>query len=165
VSFWGFGDIDGSWTTTPNKIFLKRDLISDEEAMTLAGDRVLTNVDQNTGPDRRKFFVYLNQRGTWANVATGYEQKTEGDRFTPFCPIRNLSAKYPPVLLVHGTADIDVPYEKSVEMAAALKTLGRPYRLITLEKGRHGGRGGDPKQVIQAMQDTMEFIGTQLSEE
>lgn len=162
VSFWGFGDIDGSWTTTPNKVFLRGDRISDEEAQTLIGDRVLTHADQQTGPDRWKYFVYLKQKGTWCNAATGYDPKTDKDRLTPFCPIRNLSAKYPPLLMVHGTDDVDVPYEKSVEMAAALKERGRPHRLITLEKGRHGGWGGDPNQLTQAIQDTMKFIGTHL---
>ncbi len=164
VSFWGFGDIDGEWTTAPNKAFLRGDLISDDDARELVGDKVLTNVDKQTGPDRWKFFIYLKQRGTWTKAATGYDPATDRDKLTPFCPIRNLSAQYPPILLVHGTADIDVPYEKSVEMAEALSRLGRPHRLITLKGGRHGGWGGDPKQMPQAIDDTMEFIRSHLTQ-
>lgn len=163
VSFWGFGDIDGEWTTTPNKAFLKGEMISDKDAWDLVGDKVLTNVDKKTGPGRWKFFIYLKQRGTWAKVATGFDPSTDRDKLTPFCPIRNLSEKYPPILLVHGTADIDVPHQKSVEMAEALKRLGRPHRLITLKDGRHGGWGGDPKQLPKAIEDTKQFIRSHLS--
>jgi acetyl esterase/lipase len=163
VSFWGFGDIDGKWTTTPNEAFLKSPLISDEDAWALVGDRVLTNVNKETGPGRWKFFIYLKQQGSWAKVATGYDPQTERDKFTPFCPIRNISANYPPTLFVHGTADIDVPYDKSVEMASELQRLGRPHRLITLKDGRHGGWGGDPKLVVKAIDDSMGFIRTHLS--
>ena len=42
ISFWGFGDIDGEWTTAPNEAFLKGGLISDEDAWALVGDKVLT---------------------------------------------------------------------------------------------------------------------------
>ena len=150
------------WTTTPNEAFLKSPLISDEDAWALVGDKVLTNVDKDNGPGRWKFFIYLKQQGSWAKVATGYDPETDRDKFTPFCPIRNISANYPPTLLVHGTADTDVPYEKSVEMARELERLGRPHRLITLEDGRHGGWGGDPKLVVQAIEESMEFIRTQL---
>jgi acetyl esterase/lipase len=162
VSYWGFGDIDGEWTTAPNKAFLRGELISDEDAAELVGDRVLTNVNKETGPGRWKYFTYLKQKGTWANVATGYDPATDRDKFTPYCPIRNLSDKYPPILLVHGTADIDVPYEQSVAMAEALGRLGRPHRLITLNGGRHGGWGGDPKQMPKAIDETMNFIRSHL---
>ena len=164
ISFWGFGDVDGKWTTTPNEAFLKSPLISDEDAWALVGDKVLTNVDKDNGPGRWKFFIYLKQQGSWAKVATGYDPETDRDKFTPFCPIRNISAKYPPTLLVHGTADTDVPYQKSVEMARELERLGRPHRLITLRDGRHGGWGGDPKLVVQAIEDSMDFIRTHLSQ-
>ena len=113
-------------------------------------------------------FVAVNgllfEQGSWAKVATGFDPETDRDKFTPFCPIRNISANYPPTLLVHGTADVDVPYEKSVEMAHELERLGRPHRLITLKDGRHGGWGGDPKLVEKAIEESMEFIRGHLSQ-
>lgn len=42
-----------------------------------------------------------------------------------------------PVLLVHGTADRSVPVEQSQDMAAALRSAGKPYRYIEQEGGDH----------------------------
>ena len=44
----------------------------------------------------------------------------------------------PPVLLIHGTKDAQVPYEQSVRMRAKLQELGVPCDLITVENGGHG---------------------------
>ena len=48
-----------------------------------------------------------------------------------------------PVLIMHGTADEDIPLDHSTRMAAELARLGRPHRLITFEGQQHriGGRG------------------------
>ena len=40
--------------------------------------------------------------------------------------------------MVHGTADTDVPYQESADMAAALEDRGVPHELITVEGGGHG---------------------------
>jgi dipeptidyl aminopeptidase/acylaminoacyl peptidase len=50
-----------------------------------------------------------------------------------------------PVLIMHGTADEDVPVEHSQRMAAELKRLGRTHRLLLFEGQQHriGGRGAE----------------------
>jgi dipeptidyl aminopeptidase/acylaminoacyl peptidase len=50
-----------------------------------------------------------------------------------------------PVLIMHGTADRDMPIEHSQRMAAELNRLGRPHRLLLFEGEQHriGGRGAD----------------------
>ena len=50
-----------------------------------------------------------------------------------------------PVLIMHGTADEDMPAEHSQRMAAELSRLGRTHRLLLFEGQPHriGGRGAD----------------------
>jgi len=50
-----------------------------------------------------------------------------------------------PVLIMHGTADQDMPVEHSQRMAAELSRLGRTHRLLLFEGQPHriGGRGAD----------------------
>jgi acetyl esterase/lipase len=42
-----------------------------------------------------------------------------------------------PVLLLHGTLDRRVPYEQSETMADALKSAGKPFKLVRQEGGDH----------------------------
>jgi dipeptidyl aminopeptidase/acylaminoacyl peptidase len=50
-----------------------------------------------------------------------------------------------PVLIMHGTADEDMPVEHSQRMAAELSRLGKTHRLLLFEGQQHriGGRGAD----------------------
>jgi poly(3-hydroxybutyrate) depolymerase len=50
-----------------------------------------------------------------------------------------------PMLIMHGTADQDMPIEHSQRMAAELRRLGRTHRLPLFDGERHriGGRGAD----------------------
>ncbi len=165
VSYWGFGDVDKEWTTTPNEAFRKMGLISKEDAWATIGDEVVTSTDKQSSPDRWKLFIYLKQNGLWAKVASGFDPETEADKLAAYSPIRHLTEDYPPILMLHGTADADVPYEKSVEMAAELKRLGTTYELITVENGRHSLWGGDPEKIQQAFDRSMEYIREHLTAE
>src|SRR6185295_12091915 len=53
-------------------------------------------------------------------------------------PINFVHAGLPPFLLVHGTADMSVPYSQSIQMQAKLKAAGVPCDLITIDDGVHG---------------------------
>jgi pectinesterase len=53
-------------------------------------------------------------------------------------PINYVHAGLPPFLLVHGTADMSVPYSQSVRLQAKLKEVGVPCDLITIDDGVHG---------------------------
>jgi pectinesterase len=60
-------------------------------------------------------------------------------------PIRRVRPGLPPFLLVHGTADMSVPYEQSVRMQKALRESGVACDLITVPDGTHGTRDWDER--------------------
>lgn len=53
-------------------------------------------------------------------------------------PINHIHSGLPPFLLVHGTADMSVPYNQSVEFRAKLKAAGVTCDLITIDDSVHG---------------------------
>lgn len=163
VSYWGFGDVDGDWTTKPSDAYRKGKLISAEDAWAGVGQRVLTATNQTNGRGRATFFLYLKQTGQWLNAVSGLDPKSDRDRITPFCPVRNVSPNYPPTLFLHGTADQDVPVEQSISMARELERHGVPHEVITIEGGGHSLWGGDRKLIDQAFKRSMDYIREKLT--
>jgi dipeptidyl aminopeptidase/acylaminoacyl peptidase len=90
------------------------------------------------------------------------DPQTEHAKLDPFCPIRNLSAQYPPILMVHGTADDDVPYDQSALLDKALAKLRVPHELVTVKGAGHGLAGADKKTVDDAYQRALDFIREHL---
>lgn len=66
------------------------------------------------------FFLYLKQTGEWISAVSGLNPETDRPKLTPLCPVRNVTAGYPPTLLLHA-ADKDAPIEQSLAMAEELK--------------------------------------------
>ena len=164
VSYWGFGDVDGDWTTKPSEAYRKGKLIAKEDAWAGVGKQVLTNTNQKNGRPRSTFFLYLKQTGGWLDAVTGLDPVKDRDRLTPLCPIRNVTSEFPPTLFLHGTADRDVPAEQSIAMAEELKKHSVESELITIEGGGHGLWGGDRALIEKAFARSMEYIREQLTE-
>lgn len=59
------------------------------------------------------------------------------DRIISVSPARRVTAKTPPFLLFHGTADLLVPIQQSKAMLAALREQGVPAELIIKLRGGH----------------------------
>ena len=163
VSYWGFGDVDGDWTTKPAEAYRRGKLIKEDVAWSGVGGQVVTSANKENGRGRATFFTYLKQTGQWVNAVSGFDPQVDRDQLTPFCPIRNLSDSYPPTLMLHGTADIDVPVGQSLAMAAELRRLGVSHELITIEGGGHSLWGGDPKLIDQAFARSMMYIREHLT--
>ena len=71
-------------------------------------------------------------------------------------PVHYVSKQSAPILIVHGTADILVPYAQSVELFDALRKAGADATLQKLPNAGHGGPAfGCPpmKQLIKAFFD------------
>jgi alpha-L-fucosidase 2 len=47
----------------------------------------------------------------------------------------------PPFLLIHGTKDVQVPYEQSVRFQEQMRAAGNVCELITINEGPHGMGG------------------------
>jgi acetyl esterase/lipase len=159
LAYWGYGSIDAPWYTEPSAHYRQAPLVSKQEAESAVGGAVLTRPDARP---RGKYYLYLRQNGLWTREIAGFDPQTERDKLTPFCPVRNVTPAFPPTMLVHGTADTDVPYEESAEMAKALAAQGVPHELVTVKDGGHGLGGGDPREVAAARAKALAFVRKQL---
>jgi len=144
VSFWGYGDIAAEWYSRPDAFYRQQPLVTKEEAEK---------------PGSRKLYLYCRQQGLWPKVVTGHDPDTEPRAFDAFCPVRNVTRKYPPTLLVHGTKDTDVPYELSVQMDKELTAKRVPHEFITIPEGIHGFRSKvDAEIEARTYQQMLEFL-------
>jgi dipeptidyl aminopeptidase/acylaminoacyl peptidase len=56
-----------------------------------------------------------------------------------YSPINHITSQSPPILTIHGTNDLVVPYNQSVAFHKALELAGVKNHLITLKDRNHGG--------------------------
>lgn len=164
VAYWGYGDVDGDWYTKPSEFYRKQPLVNKDEAYRGVGGQVKTGGEGSRDDQRARgrYYLYLRQNGLWTKEVTGFDPQSETAKLDPFCPVRNLSPRYPPILMVHGTADTDVPYEKSADMAAALARHKVVHELVTVEGAGHGLAGGDQQLSQAALQRARQFVRDHL---
>lgn len=74
-----------------------------------------------------------------ANRLMGFNVKTSGEKALKASPIHYVTNQFPPVLLVHGTADSIAPYQQSVKLLHKinLETGDLRAELVTFEDGIH----------------------------
>ncbi len=61
----------------------------------------------------------------------------------------------PPFLLIHGTADAQVPFEQSPMMCAKMKEAGARCELFTVEGAPHGIGGWEKVPAHQTYKEKM----------
>lgn len=163
LAYWGYGDVDGPWYTEPSEHYRKAvPLISKEEAYAAVNKGVLTGASGPEHKDRGRFYLYLRQNGFWTKVVTGFDPAGEREKLDPYCPVRNITPEYPPILMIHGTVDTDVPYQESADMARELKRQGVVHELISVPGGGHGLGGGDKQVIADAHDRALEFVKRHL---
>jgi acetyl esterase/lipase len=162
VAYWGYGDVDGDWYTKPSPHYRKQALVAREEAYKALGTQALTGAGGDAGRARGRFYLYLRQNGLWTKEVTGFDPAKDRKKLDAYCPIRNVSADYPPALLIHGTEDTDVPYEQSADMAKELARHKVAHELVTVKSAGHGLSGGDRKLVDEANAKAAAFIREHL---
>jgi acetyl esterase/lipase len=138
VSFYGYGDIVGAWYSQPDPFYRTKPLVPDEEAKQAVGGAPLYASTPENNDQRGRFYLYTRQNGLWPQALTGHDPAKEPDYFDPFCPVRHVTADYPPVMLLHGDQDTDVPVEQSLDMAAACQRAGVRHVLKILKGRGHG---------------------------
>ena len=164
VSCWGYGDILGNWCTKPNsKYGGQKPGPTREEAFAKIGDKAITSTGKEDYPDRAALFFYMKRNGLWTEIVSGLNPVQDRGKLIPYCPQRNVSAEYPPLLMLHGTADPDVPVEQSIAMHEAMKKAGASSELVLVEGGGHGLWGGDKEKIQAAFDRSLEFIKHHLT--
>jgi acetyl esterase/lipase len=154
VSFSGYGDITGPWYSRPSQFYLQEPHISKEEAYGLVGSSCITE----GGNARGKFYHYCRQNGIWPQEVAGHSPDSEPKWFDRYCPVRNVSSAYPPTVLIHGTADTDVPHEEAVAMDKALIRFKVPHKFISVPGGGHGLQGVAEGEKMRVYEETLAFV-------
>ncbi|WP_053366405.1 alpha/beta hydrolase [Bacillus sp. FJAT-27245] len=134
VSFYGYGDITGSWALEPSPYFQAMARVPKElRAMLVKKDAI------SVGPITERYGIYLygRQSGEWIGDVSGVDTLFEKNQLRKWSPFWNVDADYPPTMLLHGTKDDDVPYEESERMSRKLTEAGVRNKLITIRGGAH----------------------------
>ena len=84
-------------------------------------------VDLILGPDTRNYAV------RWFGNLSDRQELAK--RLSPLSYVRG---GLPPILIIHGDADIIVPYQQGVRLHEALEHLSVPNELVTIHGGGHG---------------------------
>jgi acetyl esterase/lipase len=150
----GYGDITGSWYSRPSAFYMRQPRVSKEEALASVGTTCVTQGQQ----PRAKFYLYCRQNGIWPQEVTGHNPDIEPKWFDGYCPVRNVSAKYPPTVLIHGTADTDVPYEEADTMDKMLTRFKVSHKFISVPNGGHGLSGVAENDRTRVHEEALAFV-------
>jgi acetyl esterase/lipase len=160
VSFWGYGDIGGTWYSRPDLHYCRMPLVPPEEAYSSVGRKIIS---EPSGKNNRfRFYLYCRQQGLWANEVAGLDPDKDAERLATYCPIRNVTTNFPPTLLIHGTRDTDVPYAQSEMMAKELARAGVEHNLITVPEGGHGLGGVKDEVISKTYEQVLGFLNKHM---
>ncbi len=171
VAYYGYGDIADTWYAEPDPFYNQQPAVSDAEAWASVGSAPISAPDDATTARRARFYLWTRQHGSWPVHVAGKDPVTQRSAFDGWCPVRNVDAHWPPTLLLHGTADTDVPYEQSVQMRDALIGAGASCELVTIADGPHSFERGvtladlassEPTPIGQACADSVAFLAKAL---
>lgn len=158
VPFWGYGDLVGDWFSKPSKHPRHHNItMTREEALKQVSGPPIADSRDRKG-NGGAFYQHCRQNGIWPQEVSTWNPHTQAEKFAPYMPLLNVTKDYPPTLLIHGTADTDVPYEQSVMMQKQFQKHNVEHKLISIPDAEHGLAGGDPKLIDAAYTSAFEFI-------
>ncbi|MEM7116805.1 MAG: alpha/beta hydrolase [Chloroflexota bacterium] len=135
VAMAGYGKLLHEKFTTASSHYVEEHvLVNESEARATVGPRTLSASGRNDSMQRYigrgSFYLFCRQQGIWLREVTGHEP-SESDWFAQYEPIHNLSAAYPPTMLLHGEPDTDIPHEQSLLMQQELAHHGVAHEFIS----------------------------------
>lgn len=130
VSCWGYGDISGRAHPEPG--YRREQRVSREQALAAVGSTPIAEVPRNH--KRQSFYIYCRQRGLWTAAVAG----TGHPDTKRFSVLDQIDGDYPPTLLLHGTADEDVPLAESQRVVSRLAAAGVEHDLVIIPGASHG---------------------------
>lgn len=159
VAFYGYGDIAGTWYSRPDPYYCSLPAVPAEAARRAVGTAVVT---EGKSEARGQFYLYCRQTGRWPLEVTGHDPDQEPAWYVDYCPLQNVTADYPPTLLIHGVPDTDVPYAQSQLMAQQLAAHHITHLLLTLPALGHGFDGQEgadqSAEVLGILAQAVEFL-------
>jgi acetyl esterase/lipase len=163
VDFFGWSDLLGPSLLKPSRELRHTKVtVSREEARkAVLGPAVTNQRDRPPGLGARDFFLYCRQDGTFPLALTGWDPKSEAEKFYPYIPLRNVTSDYPPTLLIHGLKDTEIPVEQSIRMLHELQTHGVEARLITDPDADHASNWS-PDAMARIQKAAAEFLQAHL---
>ena len=73
-------------------------------------------------------------------------------------PLSYVRKGLPPIISIHGTADLAVPYDHSVRLHQALDKAGVSNQLVTVPNGAHGNRNWSREENLRAQVAVFKFL-------
>ncbi|HMJ64192.1 MAG TPA: alpha/beta hydrolase [Candidatus Binatia bacterium] len=158
LAYFGYGDLIGDWysTPSPHPRHNQRKITAEEAWQQVSGPAV-ADARERKG-DGGIFYNFCRQTGQWPKAVSGWDPRGEAEKFYPFMPVKNVTAAYPPTVLIHGRADTDVPFEQSELMAQEFKKHGVPFQFHEIAKAEHGLAGGNREEIETAQRKAFEFV-------
>lgn len=163
VAFYGYGDLVGDWYSkpSPHRRHQKPKMTEEQARKQVSGPAIANGRDRKGNGGA--FYQFCRQRGLWPKEVSGWDPYKEAKKFDPYMPVKNVTDRYPPTLLIHGTEDTDVPFEQSVMMAEQFRKFHVDHELIAIAGGEHGFGGGDPDKIEQAYQKAFQFVHQRIA--
>ena len=163
LAFFGYGDLIGDWYATPSPHPRhNQKKIGAEEAWKQVGGPAVADARERKG-DGGIFYNFCRQSGLWPKAVSGWDPRAESEKFFPFMPLKNVTREYPPTVLIHGTADTDVPFEQSRMMAKEFQKHDVPFQFHEIAGAEHGLSGGDRAEIDEAQRKAFEFVKFHLA--
>jgi acetyl esterase/lipase len=158
LAYFGYGDLVGDWyaTPSPHPRHNSRQISAKEASEQVKGPPI-ADARERKG-DGGIFYNFCRQTGFWPKAVSGWDPRSEAEKFFPYMPLKNVTARFPPTVLIHGTADTDVPFEQSELMVKEFQQHGVPFQFHPIDKAEHGLSGGDRAQIDEAQRKAFEFV-------